>query len=57
MRNPQVSSTVEPELYSQIETLAQKENRSVSEMVCILLKLAVKEKTRKRKSAKQDVSV
>ena len=48
MRNPQISSTVTPELYAKIELLASKENRSISEMVSLLVERAVKEKTRKR---------
>jgi hypothetical protein len=54
MRNPQVSSTVTPDLYGQIEAIAVKEKRTISEMVSLLLERAVKEKTRPRKGAKAD---
>jgi len=47
-RNPQVSSTVSQELFDQIKALADKNKRTLSEMVCLLLQQAVKEKTRKR---------
>ena len=57
MRNPQLSTTVDPELYKQVEDLAKKDSRSISEMVSILLRYAVKEKTRPRKGAKQDIQV
>ena len=57
MRNPQLSATVDTELYKQVEELAKKDSRSISEMVCLLLQLAVKEKTRPRKGAKQDIQV
>jgi hypothetical protein len=57
MRNPQLSATVEPELFRQVEELAKKDNRSLSEMVSLLLQYAVKEKTRKRKGAKQGIQV
>lgn len=51
---PQVSSTLDAELYSEIKDLAEKESRSISSMVSILLAQAVKERTRKRKNAKED---
>lgn len=53
MRNPQVSATVDNGLYSQIEEISKKEKRTMSEMVYLLLQYAVKEKTRKRKGAKE----
>lgn len=51
---PQVSSTLDVELYAEIKEMAEKESRSVSSMVAILLAQAVKERTRKRKNAKED---
>lgn len=51
---PQVSSTLDLELYGEIKELAEKESRSISSMVAILLAQAVKERTRKRKNAKED---
>jgi hypothetical protein len=55
-QNPQVSTTVSPELYSDILLIAEKESRSVSSIVSILLQQAVKERKRKRKNAKEDNS-
>lgn len=55
MRNPQLSTTVTPQLFGQIEELAKKDSRSISEMVSLLLQYAVKEKTRPRKGAKQSI--
>lgn len=54
MRNPQLSATVSTELFRQVEELAKKDSRSVSEMVFILLQYAVKEKTRLRKRATKE---
>ena len=51
---PQVSSTLDLELYGEIKELAEKESRSISSMVAILLAQAVKERIRKRKNAKED---
>lgn len=51
---PQVSSTLDLELYGEIKELAEKESRSISSMVAILLAQAIKERTRKRKNAKED---
>jgi len=48
MRKPQVFATIEQELYDQIEELARKNDRNLSQMVALLLQQAVKEKTRKR---------
>lgn len=56
MKNPQISATVSVQLYDQIENLAKEDSRSISEMVCLLLRQAVKERLRKRKGAKQDHS-
>lgn len=49
-----ITSTIPDELKADIQVLATDDKRSFSEMVCLLLQLAVKEKTRKRKSAKAD---
>ena len=46
---PQVSSTLDLELYGEIKDLAEKESRSISSMVAILLAQAVKERNRKKK--------
>lgn len=48
-RNPQVSSTLDPELYDKIDKLADKESRSISEMVSLLLGQAIKERERQRR--------
>jgi hypothetical protein len=53
-QNPQVSATITPELYSDIKDFAEKENRSISLMVAMLLQLAIKEKTRKRNGKKDN---
>jgi CopG-like RHH_1 or ribbon-helix-helix domain, RHH_5 len=54
MRNPQLSTTVPTDLYEQVVALAEKESRTLSDMVSLLLQLAVKEKTRPRKRASKD---
>ena len=48
-QNPQVSATIAPDLHREIAELAEKENRSISSMVGLLLQQAVKERSRKRK--------
>ncbi len=48
-QNPQVSATVTKEIHEQILIIAEKESRSVSSMVSILLTQAVKERNRKKK--------
>ena len=53
-QRPQVSSTLDNELYTEIKDLAEKESRPISSMVAILLGQAIKERTRKRKNAKED---
>ncbi len=50
MANPQVSATIPSALYEQIVELSKKNNRSVSEMVAILLQRALNERNRKRKA-------
>lgn len=52
-KNPQVSATVSPELFEEISELAEKEDRSLSKMVAMLLEQAVKNRLRKRKNAKE----
>lgn len=56
MRSPQVHATIDQELYDQIQELADKNDRTLSQMVALLLQQAVKEKTRKRRGNKQDNS-
>lgn len=51
-QNPQVSSTVSKELKSDINYYAEKEGRTTSNMVAILLQAAVNERNRKRKKQK-----
>jgi hypothetical protein len=48
-RGKQISATIEPSLYDEIDKMATKERRSVSEMAAILLENAVKERNRKKK--------
>ena len=55
-QNPQVSTTVSAELYAEILLIAEKESRSVSSIVSILLQQAVKKRIRDRKNAKEDNS-
>jgi hypothetical protein len=50
-QNPQVSATVSKEVHEQIVLLAEKESRSVSSMVSVLLTNAIKERNRKKKSS------
>jgi hypothetical protein len=52
-QQPQVSATIDSDLLKDIEKLAEKEKRSVSSMVYLLLQQAVKEKTRKRRNVGQ----
>jgi hypothetical protein len=52
MRNPQVSATIDEESYAKISVWAEKNSRSMSEMVAILLYQAIKEKERKNKRKK-----
>lgn len=51
-----ISGYIEDELYEAIILLAEKEKRKFAPMVSILLQVAVKEKTRKRKNDKKDNS-
>lgn len=53
-QNPQLSATVDQELHDSIKEMAEKESRSISQMVAILLQQAVKERLRKRKNVKED---
>lgn len=50
---PQYTFSTEENVIKQVDELANKDLRSRSEMIAILLQLAVKEKTRKR-NAKKD---
>lgn len=54
MRSPQIHSTIDQELYDQIDELARKNDRTISQMVALLLQQAVKEKTRKRRGNKEN---
>lgn len=54
MRSPQVHATIDQSLYDQIQDLADKNERTLSQMVALLLQQAVKEKTRKRRGTKED---
>jgi hypothetical protein len=53
-RRPQISTTVDQDVYDQISKLADSEKRTVSEMTALLLELAIKEKTRNRKGGKTE---
>ena len=53
-QSPQISSTLDMELFNEIKALADKESRSMSSMVSILLAQAIKERNRKKKNAKED---
>ena len=55
-QRPQISATIDPELYSQIAEFAEKENRSMSEAVAILLQRGINEKKRNRRGSKKDNS-
>jgi hypothetical protein len=57
MQKPQVSASVSRELYDDIAEMAEKQDRSVSSMVAILLQQAVKEKKRKSKHGLQGSKV
>lgn len=52
-RKPQLSATVEQDIYDEVADMAEKESRSLSQMVAILLEQAVKNRLRKRKNAKE----
>ena len=51
-QKPQVSASIPDELHTNITELAQKEGRSISSMVAILLQAAVNERNRKKKNKK-----
>ena len=53
-RSPQVSATIDQDLYDDIARMIENTTFSMSQMVAILLKQAVKERKRKRKNAKED---
>lgn len=48
MANIQICATVPSDTVEQIKQLAERDNRSISQMISILLAVGVKEKTRKR---------
>lgn len=50
---PQVSATVTPELVEELKKIAEKEKRTISSTVEILLERAVKERNRKSQTPKQ----
>jgi len=52
-----INATISEELKSDIKKLAKEDSRSFSEMVYLLLQQAVKERTRRRKGGKQDISI
>ena len=51
---PQYTFTADISLISEIEVISKREKRSRSEMIEILLQLAVREKNRKRKNVQKD---
>jgi hypothetical protein len=51
---PRITSDIPAELRDFIKDFSEKNNRSFSKTVCLLLQQAVKERTRKRKNAKED---
>lgn len=51
-QKPQVSASIAPELYESIKALAEKEDRSISSMVSVLLQAAIKERERNKKRKK-----
>lgn len=53
-RSPQVSATIPEDLLASIQELADKDSRTISQMVAILLQYAVKEKNRKRRGNKEN---
>lgn len=53
MSNHQICATVSTDLINEISEIAERENRTFSQTVALLLHKAVKEKNRKRKNAKE----
>jgi len=53
-KNPQISTTVSWGLYQEIDEMAKKNDRTLSNMAAILLERAVKESKRKRTNAKEN---
>jgi hypothetical protein len=51
-QKPQVSASIQDELYQSIKDMADREGRSISSMVAILLQAAVKERERNKKRRK-----
>lgn len=50
---PQVSATITEQLKQELEKIAEKERRTLSQTVGILLERAIKEKNRKSQAPKQ----
>lgn len=55
-RKIQIWPSVSPETYKEIDEMAKKENRKFNDMAAILIEIAIKERKRKRKNAKEDSS-
>ena len=54
MKQIQFTLRVEQSIYDQASAIAQKESRSVNQVLCLLLTQALKERGRKRKGGKED---
>jgi metal-responsive CopG/Arc/MetJ family transcriptional regulator len=50
----QYTFSTEPEFIKEIDAIADRENRSRSEVIVLLLRQAIKERNRKRKPVKHD---
>jgi hypothetical protein len=48
-QKPHISASVPPEVYAEIQKIAERESRSISSTVTTLLESAIKERARKRK--------
>lgn len=53
-RKNQVWATLEEDIYAEVEAMAEREQRKMTDMIAILVKLAVKERNRKHKKSKND---
>lgn len=53
-KRPQISTTVDEEVYNEIKDMAEKDRYTMSQMAAILLEQAVKNRLRKRKNAKEN---
>lgn len=56
-KNTQICCTVAPETFDFIKQLAEKDNRSYSQMASILLNTAIKEKIRLQEKNKRSAKV